>query len=365
METKVEIELILFLNTRKNNMCLYPRFIRNKKYTITKKNGGIIPSVLDERTLKIPVPCENCMECRKKKAREWMIRLQEDIKTNEGAKFITLTFSNESIKQLYEEVMQESPEYWNMKQYELDNLIATRAMRKFNERYRKKYKKALRHWTVTELGHNGTENIHLHGIIWPKCDLDEIEKLWKYGWAWKYKIVGGEKVNYVNAKTINYITKYVQKRDELYKHYKSIILTSPGIGNNYINTYNAKKNKFKNEKTNQIYKTSTGHNMSLPKYWRTKIYNDEERELLWIMSMDKEKQWVCGEEISTKYGMTNLFETRNYYRKKNRRLGYGSYHKDEDRLAWEENRRAEKFKLRIQNAENREIQNTNTCLRRG
>lgn len=302
------------------------------------------------------------MECRKKKAREWMIRLQEDIKTNTGAKFITLTFSNESIQKIHSKLMQEGPHMWGIKQYELDNKIATYGMRKFNERYRKITGKALRHWTITELGHQGTENIHLHGIIWlgkhkmnkkyngRDVTLDEIEQIWEYGWIWKYKMVGGNKVNYVNNRTINYITKYVHKRDELYLHYKPVILTSPGIGNNYTKTLNATKNKFNWDKTNETYRTSTGHKMSLPKYWRTKIYNDDERELLWLMNLDKETQWVCKEKIKTDKGLDNVFKTREYYRKQNRRLGYGSYHKDQDRLQWEENRRAEKFRIRIQNA---------------
>lgn len=279
-----------------------------------------------------------------------MVRLQEDIKTNTGAKFITLTFSNEHIKKLHQYIMKQGPHMWGMKGYELDNKIATVAMRLFNERYRKKYKKALRHWLVTELGHNGTENIHLHGIIWPKCTLDEIESIWEYGWVWKYKIVKGEKINYVNSRTVNYITKYVSKRDELHMHYKCKTFASPGIGNNYTKTLNASKNKFKWIGTNQTYKTSTGHKMSLPKYWRNKIYSDEEREELWLQGMDNETQWICGEKIDTSDGYKNLFDTRDYYRKKNRRLGYGSYHKDEDRIQWEENRRAEKFRMRIQNA---------------
>ena len=41
--------------------------------------------------------------------------------------------------------------------YELDNAIAAYAIRKFLERWRKKFKKSLRHWLVTELGHNGIE----------------------------------------------------------------------------------------------------------------------------------------------------------------------------------------------------------------
>ena len=41
-----------------------------------------------------------CMECRKQKAREWQIRMCEEIKENKNGKFITFTFSNESIIEL-------------------------------------------------------------------------------------------------------------------------------------------------------------------------------------------------------------------------------------------------------------------------
>lgn len=344
-------------------MCLYPRFFQNRRYDpTTQKNTdrGFTPPVTDTRTLYVPVPCGNCIECRKKKAREWQIRLQEDIKTHTGAKFITLTFSNEGLAKVHTDLMQD-PTNWGLKGFELDNAIATRAMRRFNERYRSKYKKAVRHWMVTELGHEGTNNIHMHGIIWPgsrikkgkveHCTMDEIEKLWNYGFVWKYKLVKSEKVNYVNNRTVNYIVKYVSKRDEMYQHYKSIVLCSPGIGHNYTTTPQATKNKFKPTETNQTYRTESGHKISLPSYWRKKIYTDDEREELWLQSLDRKTAYVCGEQVSTKNGNQELFKLRDYYRKKNRRLGYGSYHKDEDRLQWEENRRAEKFMIRIINAE--------------
>ena len=32
-------------------MCLYPKLIKNKKYTKSKKNGGVIPAVSDNRVL--------------------------------------------------------------------------------------------------------------------------------------------------------------------------------------------------------------------------------------------------------------------------------------------------------------------------
>ena len=44
----------------------------------------------------------------------------------------------------------------------------------------------------------------------------------------------GRKQNYVSAKTINYIIKYVTKVDLKQKFYKQEILTSAGIGAGYM-----------------------------------------------------------------------------------------------------------------------------------
>ena len=157
-------------------MCLFKKLIRNRKYTKTAKNGGVIPPMPDKRVALVPVGCGKCIECKHKKSRDWKARLQEELKSNNQGKFITLTFSNESIKQIICE-----QELTKMSGYELDNAIATKAVRLFLERWRKKHKKSLRHWLVTELGHNGTENIHLHGIIWTDENLFHVEQVWNYG----------------------------------------------------------------------------------------------------------------------------------------------------------------------------------------
>ena len=61
-------------------MCLYPKLIKNPKYKANKKNGGIIPAVFDVRTKVVPIECGKCMECKKRKSREWQIRLLEDVR---------------------------------------------------------------------------------------------------------------------------------------------------------------------------------------------------------------------------------------------------------------------------------------------
>lgn len=334
-------------------MCLYPKLVKNRKYTENKKNGGDIPRITDERVLYVPIGCGNCVECRKQKAREWQVRLQEDIKTNNNGIFVTLTFSDESIKELSE--MKETKDWPSLKGltgYEFDNELATRAVRLFLERWRKEHKISLRHWFITELGHNGTENIHIHGIVW--CDKNKIEdvsRIWKYGYIWPSKDL--VKYNYVNEATVNYITKYVIKTDEKHTQYKSKILTSKGIGRNYTKTANSSSNKFNREepeKTNETYRTRTGHKIRLPIYWRNAIYSEEEREKLWLKTLDKEERYVLGQKVSVKNGQEEYMKMLGEAQKLNRELGYGDNKKDWDKHQYESELRNIKRKERCAKA---------------
>lgn len=313
-------------------MCLYPRLIRNPKYLPNKKNGGNPPAVKDPRVIFVPIGCGNCIECRRQKSNQWQVRLLEDIKHNKNGKFITLTFSNESITKL----IKENPELNKYKGYELDNQIATKATRLFLERFRKIHKISLRHWLVTEIGHNGTENIHLHGIIWTDINLKQIEKIWQYGFMWKGH--GEKMINYVSPITIAYIIKYINKVDEKHKHYKSIILTSPGIGRAYTYTNAITRHKYNPGKTIETYKTSTGHEIGLPIYWRNKIFTEEEREKLWLDKLDKDERYVCGEKVKNS-DTDEYYKLLKWHRERNKRLGYGTNEINWDEKVYEEERR--------------------------
>lgn len=324
-------------------MCLYPRLILNRKYTKNKKNGGNIPPVLDERVKYVPVGCQNCIECRKQKARNWQVRLLEDVKYNKNGKFVTLTFSNESIKK----IISESEYLQKLEGYQLDNEIATRATRLFLERWRKKYKKSLRHWFVTELGHNGTENIHIHGIVWTDQPLDEIRNHWQYGYIWPRKNSNIKKY-YVNERTVNYVTKYITKIDKDHKHYKSIVLTSPGIGKDYINSFNASKNKFNSKDTIETYKTRTGHLIALPIYYRNKLYTETEREKLWLQKLDEDTRWICGEKVKNSEP-AKFYKLLEWHRKRNIQLGYGNDEKNWSQEQYELEKRKLLINKRLHN----------------
>lgn len=292
-------------------MCLYPKLIQNKKYLPNKKNNYNPPICDDERKKFVPAGCGKCIECMKQKKREWQVRLTEELKTCNNAIFITLSFSEESLVKL--------EKYIKHNDFKIDieeNDIATTAIRLFLERWRKRYKKSVKHWLITELGHENTERIHIHGILFnTNINTTELTKIWQYGIIY----IG----DYVGLKTINYITKYCTKIDQKHKGYTPKIMVTPGIGAGYMNRIDWKNNIYKENSTNECYQLPTGQKIALPVYYRNKIYTENEREKLWIKKLDKEIRYICGEKINIKNGEEQYENILKWHQEKNKRLGYG------------------------------------------
>ena len=128
-------------------MCLYPKLILNKRYCSTKKSGGIVPPCPDNRLKYVTAACGQCYECRKQKQRQWLVRMNEELKNNPNAYFITLTIDDNNMKKLIKECKSKE-----------ENEVATKAIRLCMERIRKKTGKSVKHWFITELGHEKTED---------------------------------------------------------------------------------------------------------------------------------------------------------------------------------------------------------------
>lgn len=316
-------------------MCLHPRLLKNPKYTANKKNKGIIPEIKDKRALLVPVGCGSCEQCRKQKRREWKIRLTEECETDKNGIFVTLTFSNESIKELGENIQADG--------YERDNAIATLAVRRFLERWRKKHKKSVKHFLITELGHNGTENIHLHGIIWTE-HREDINNIWKYGFTWI-----GAKHRKVGEKAVNYIIKYITKLDVKHREYKPKILCSKGLGKNYMNKRQSELNKFDGKNTKDVYTTKQGYKIALPIYYRNKLYSEEEREKLWMQKLDDNVRYINNIRINMNEKGANVrFEKiLAQAQKENRQKGYGDGSINWDRRIYERQMRNQQYWKRI------------------
>lgn len=281
-------------------MCLYPKLILNRKYLPNKKNGGIPPKCPDERLKYVTAACGKCYECRKQKSRAWLVRMQEELRHDNNAIFVTLTFEDKWYQTI-------------SKKYSIkgDNNIATIAMRLWLERIRKKTGKSIKHWCITELGGNATERIHIHGILWGEDIASITRETWNYGFIYIGK--------YVNEKTINYITKYMYKKDEKHPNFTGKVLCSSGIGKEYLNRTDSINNKYKGENTKEYYKLRNGGKINLPIYYRNKIYTEEERELLWIQKLDKGEVYVMGVKIDINDEILYR-DTLKYYQERCKRI---------------------------------------------
>lgn len=261
-------------------MCLYPKIIRNPRYRISNNNYICDRVAKDERLEYIELPCGFCIECRRKKAREWNIRLKEELQYCK-AQMVTLTFSEENLNDLVEEFGEEC------------NGVAYRALRRFCERYRKIYKVGLRHFVVTELGHTGTERIHMHGILFYDKNSDikpltkeELSKLWKYGFVH----IG----DYCNEKSINYIIKYILKQDSDHPGYQQKIYSSKNIGYRE-NSEISRRCKWRGKETiDTIIDKKSGRKIILPMYYKRKLWTDEQREDYRLWKLDENVIYLGG-----------------------------------------------------------------------
>lgn len=291
-------------------MCLFPRLIKNRRYIPNKKNGGVPPPCDDVRKLYVAVGCGKCMECMKQKALQWKIRLNEELKVQKHAYFVTLTFAPEELKKLTEESGQG---------YDC-NAVAGLAVRRYLERWRKKYKKSQRHWLITEMGQEESERIHLHGIVFSAFEIstEEFASIWKYG-----NVVIGQ---YCNMRTINYVTKYVTKLDQKHKGYVPQIFCSAGLGNIYTERELVRIIHRYQDETDETYRFPNGQKCNLPIYYRNKLFTEEQREKLWVQKLDQNTRYVNGvrvDNVDTIEGEDRYFRLLRIAQFRNLQLGYG------------------------------------------
>lgn len=248
--------------------CLNPQYRKNPKYLPSKKNGFVRPlPPSDPRLLLLRYDCGKCYECRRSRATMWRFRLLQDYKFSNTKRFhfVTFTFSEDSLSVLRSEFPDLD-----------DNGIAKKAVRRFLERYRKRYGVSLRHFLVTELGgKNG--RIHLHGIVMD-CkagryrgskyiiDMDLFHSIWQYGFCF---------FGWCNESSISYVTKYIMKQDPFHPDFKPILLLSPGIGSAYVNPTSY---RFHHSQPGGVWYclTTTGHKICIPRYYRLKLFSESE-----------------------------------------------------------------------------------------
>ncbi|QCS37362.1 replication initiation protein [Tortoise microvirus 93] len=242
------------LNSERQNSndvpCLFPYHVENPAFPIRSK----------ERYL--PVPCGKCPPCCERKSNAWQFRLLQQEKVSDSAAFITLTYNTDHVPISKRGYM----------------TLDKTDFQKFMKRLRKlhPFTTKISYYAVGEYG-STTFRPHYHAIIF-NCDLTQIQKAWTNPKT--NKPIGECHAGSVTGASIAYTCKYLSKGKIIPVHANDdrlpeFSLMSKKLGANYLTP--AAIEYHKADITRNYVTLEGGVKIAMPRYYREKIYNDEER----------------------------------------------------------------------------------------
>jgi len=225
-----------------NMRCLSPFYVDNPKF----------PHASRER--QIPAPCGKCVSCLKRRAGAWGFRLMQQDKISDTALFVTLTYSNENVRQ--------TPNgFLTVDKVDVQN---------FMKRLRKRAKKiGIKYYLAAEYG-SKSKRPHYHMILF-NCPANLVEQSWN---------LGDVDIGTVTDASVNYSLKYItkgktvpaHKRDDRQREFQ---LMSKGLGQNYLSEQMI---KYHHADISRAYVTTLdGIKVAMPRYYRDKIFNDNQK----------------------------------------------------------------------------------------
>ena len=274
------------------------------------------------------VPCGKCPACLARRASGWSFRLMQEDKRSVSAYFLTLTYDTNFVPISKNGFMELS----------YDDVA------KFYKRLRKKhasvyehsdvsasnYRPAIRYYTVGEYG-GRYKRPHYHAILFNadiKLMFDKMDyqilKATKFDgkkhvrclqWCKEWKVtcidpgvkkmksrviarpmIGVATLGTVNGASIGYTLKYMQKNRWSPMHRnddrsREFSVMSKGLGDNYLSE--AMMRWHTKALADRMYLTiEGGKKIAMPRYYKQKIYTDEQRKVIefWVKKKIKEEE---------------------------------------------------------------------------
>lgn len=228
-------------------------------------------------TRTIPVPCGKCPECRKRRAAGWGFRLMEEEKRSDSAYFITLTYDTRFVPirpsgyltldkrdlQLFFKRLRKAHRprvIRNNKRLGINRHLEYRT--RFGES-----QKPIKYYAVGEYGTH-TNRPHYHIILF-NADIKLIQDAWNMG-----DVHYGDERG-VCGESANYTLKYISKPPRIPMHANDdrqpeFSLMSKGLGENYLTKNMVRWHKA--TKDRMYVETVDGHKISMPRYYKDKIW---------------------------------------------------------------------------------------------
>jgi len=228
--------------------CFFPFKVDNPKFGAS-----------DDAPAKIPVPCGKCPYCLQRRANNWVFRCMQEAKVSDSSIWCTFTYETPPMTKT------------NMM------TLRKRCFQLFIKRLRRSLPLAnIKYYACGEYG-DTYERPHFHAIIF-NADADSIEK------AWNRYVDGTIRNGFVtfdevNERTVMYTAKYMNKGKLIPKFEGDIRLPefqlfSKGLGISYLTEA---KIAYHKADTSRLFTYVDGHKKALPRYFRLKIYDEEER----------------------------------------------------------------------------------------
>lgn len=216
---------------------------------------------------KMIVPCGKCNFCLRTKRAEWSYRLFAELKLSSTAHFLTLTY-DESNQPWMDSEVGTLPTLCKS-----DVQLFTKRLRFLNSSLTRD---SVRYYTVGEYG-TITNRPHYHAIMFNVHDscIQDIESVWK---------AGAVHIGDVTEASIHYTTKYVINRPGVYTGREppfAVMSRRPGIGAGYLTPDKIAWHR----KGMRNYAPMAGGKTRLPRYFKDRIFTEDERDQLWIESM--------------------------------------------------------------------------------
>lgn len=216
----------------------------------------------------VNVPCGRCPLCVKRRVSAWSFRLMQEEKQSSSAIFVTLTYDTKNAIRTLKGFM----------------TINKRHVQLFYKRLRKAHEKkqrqSIKYYTVGEYG-GKTLRPHYHAIIF-NSDVGKIQGAWGLG-----------QIHYgtVTGASVGYCLKYMAKPGRIPLHKNDdrqpeFGLMSKGLGKSYLSQNMVQWHK--NSIEDRMYCVlKDGRKISMPRYYKDKIYESWERKLAASTQLNK------------------------------------------------------------------------------
>lgn len=259
-----------------------------------------IASTNDMINPNVPVPCGKCPNCVARRVSGWSFRLMQEDKNSISSHFITLTYDSQNapiskkgflslskvhVQLFFKRLRKRTFDKWCKANHGLTGTL--------QHKYRgfSAATKPVKYFAVGEYG-SRTMRPHYHIILF-NAQIELIQDAWGMGQV-HYGTVSGASVGY----TLKYVSKPskvpLHKNDDRVPEFQ---LMSKGLGKNYITDQMIKWHK--NDLDNRVYcNGEAGKKLSMPRYYKDKIYNERERKRVAFIGKNRVSQ-VLSEDKRT------------------------------------------------------------------